>query len=274
MARCRRSGSTASIGVTPTGPAGDAVDRGGSAALVHGVVHDRHSVPRGLEHTVVGRCLADADNGAELQQGAPRRSVRLRHGGAEHAVAELFGDRDTLRSVGRDQERHLDRSVRDEARRVDHLDHGPVPRRGSRRAAAPCTTRTYSATSAHRMGRWPRTWRPVNPAPTPRRPGQARAAASVAIAAAFVIGCRSEGTSTPGPRPIVEVHSRGERKRDPHVWVQRRRVVQPRPLVSQRLCDPDVLGRLHRRCERTRQLQHFASVSGAVLGNLCVHGEG
>ena len=129
-------------GVPPTDPAGDAVDRGGSAALVHGVVHDRHSVPRGLEHTVVGRCLADADNGAELQQGAPRRSVRLRHGRAEHAVAELSGDLDSLRSIGRDQERDLDRSVRDEPGRVDHLDHGPVPRRGPRPAAGRCTTRT------------------------------------------------------------------------------------------------------------------------------------
>ena len=40
---------------------------------------------------------------------------------------------------------------------------------------------------------------------TATRPGAS--AHNVAIAAAFVIGCRSDGTSTAGPRPIVEVRS-------------------------------------------------------------------
>src|SRR3954451_23402283 len=49
--------------------------------------------------------------------------------------------------------------------------------------------------------------RPENPVPnaTSTRPG-ARAA-SAAVAAAFTIGCRSEGTRTPGPRPIRLVRS-------------------------------------------------------------------
>ena len=47
----------------------------------------------------------------------------------------------------------------------------------------------------------------MNPLPTATatRPGAIEA--SVAMAAALVIGWRSEGTSTPGPRPIRSVRS-------------------------------------------------------------------
>jgi hypothetical protein len=57
------------------------------------------------------------------------------------------------------------------------------------------------------MARWPRVYRPVKPAPmaTATRPGAS--AARPAMAAAFTIGWRSDGTRTAGPSPIVEVRS-------------------------------------------------------------------
>ena len=69
------------------------------------------------------------------------------------------------------------------------------------------TVRTYDSTSAHRIGLWPRMWRPVNPAPiaTDTRPGAI--AHSEAIAAALVIGCRRLGTRTAGPSPMRDVRS-------------------------------------------------------------------
>ena len=59
----------------------------------------------------------------------------------------------------------------------------------------------------HGMARYPIALRPVNPVPneTTTRPGASPT--SVAIAAAFVIGWRRLGTSTPGPRPIRLVRS-------------------------------------------------------------------
>src|SRR3954447_7272169 len=49
--------------------------------------------------------------------------------------------------------------------------------------------------------------RPVNPVPnaTSTRPGAM--ATSIAVAAAFTMGCRSEGTRTPGARPMRDVRS-------------------------------------------------------------------
>ena len=59
----------------------------------------------------------------------------------------------------------------------------------------------------HGMARYPIARRPVKPVPneTATRPGASPT--SVAVAAAFVIGWRRLGTSTPGPRPIREVRS-------------------------------------------------------------------
>src|SRR3954447_11689737 len=49
--------------------------------------------------------------------------------------------------------------------------------------------------------------RPENPVPnaTSTRPGAI--AVSIAVAAAFTMGCRSEGTRTPGPMPMRDVRS-------------------------------------------------------------------
>jgi hypothetical protein len=63
----------------------------------------------------------------------------------------------------------------------------------------------------------------VNPLPTaietlPRPASET----SVAIPAAFVIGCRSEGTITPGPSPMRVVRLGGPAKLRPDVGVERR----------------------------------------------------
>ena len=65
-----------------------------------------------------------------------------------------------------------------------------------------------SATTRQGSGRWPNVIRPVNPEPMPTitRSAPARST-SVAIAAAVVIGWRSDGTVTPGPRAMRSVRS-------------------------------------------------------------------
>ena len=49
--------------------------------------------------------------------------------------------------------------------------------------------------------------RPVNPVPKETATLPGASAASAAVPAAFTIGCRSDGTSTPGPKPIRLVRS-------------------------------------------------------------------
>ena len=57
------------------------------------------------------------------------------------------------------------------------------------------------------MGFWPMTKRPVKPVPSAAAARPGASCSSVAIADALTIGWRSDGTSTAGPSPIVEVTS-------------------------------------------------------------------
>src|SRR3954451_10738358 len=82
-------------GGAPHGPAGHVVDAL-AGAFVQRVVDDREPVPHRVEHALVARGLAVVEHRAELQQGAPLRTIALRHRRAEHAVAQLLRDRDTF----------------------------------------------------------------------------------------------------------------------------------------------------------------------------------
>ena len=95
---------------------------------------------------------------------------------------------------------------------------GAKPSECSIRAAAPSTStasprssaitwRTPPSNARRESIGWPIASRPVKPAPkaTASRPGAS--SASVAMAAACVIGWRRWGTSTPGPSPMRSVRS-------------------------------------------------------------------
>src|SRR3954465_14003748 len=104
--------------------------------------------------------------------------------------------------------------------------------------------------------------RPEKPVPnaTSTRPGAS--ATSAAVAAAFTMGCRSEGTSTPGPEADAGGALRREGEGHPHVGTVLRGVVEPRPRVPQLLRQRDVHVRVQRRRKGDRDLH------GLLLGTL------
>jgi len=67
--------------------------------------------------------------------------------------------------------------------------------------------RTYSSTSDHGNGSWPRVMRPVKPVPTAATVRPGARLSSVAMAVACVSTCRKLGIRTAGPRPMRSVRS-------------------------------------------------------------------
>ena len=202
---------------------------------------DGRGVPGGGEHARRAGILAVVEHRAEGEHDAPGEA-RDRHRRAEDAVADLARGGDALRTGGGDHDRDLDRPRGAVAVRLQHLDHAALPLDLLAAQERAQDTHVLDAHVDHLSGRCPIVRRPVKPEPTATATRSGPAIdTSVAIAAAFTIGWRRLGTSTPGPRPMRGRPLGRAAELHPDVGIERRRVVEPGARVAELLGDARVL---------------------------------
>ena len=138
--------------------------------------------------------------------------------------------------------------------------------RRSHRAAGERTVLTYSATSAHLSGRCPSAWRAVKPVPNAYAVRPAASDSRWAIADAVVerVTVARDEHARAEPDPLSALGR--QRQRHPHVELQRRRVVDPGPLIAELLGVPHQIRCAGRRRQRTRDLEHAQVLLGTFDG--------
>ena len=225
----------------PLGSARQRFDRG-RVRLVHPVVHDGECGAGGLERARRGGLLALVEHGPEGEDGAP---VELGLAGADRhdTVAELLCHLQPSRPVGGHQDRYVDRPRRQETGRGDHAHDGPVhldllaAEQGAQLAQILLDRRPRQRLLAegHATGEAGAEGGD-GPAGREALEGRDRRRLHEHVAKA---GDEDRGTESDALGALGDA-----RQRDPHVGVQRRRVVQPGPFVAERLGHHRVLDHL------------------------------
>ena len=225
-------------------PPGKAATASAPLPFVQRVEDDGQAVPGPFNDLLAVHVLAVIEHGAELEQRVgPSRRRRIRHPGREHSVAHPLGDGGSLRAVGSDQHFDVDGPVGHEPIRVQHADRRPLPldglapqQRPQRHDVLLDDRPSQRPLSEGVATGEPRADRRGHPAGRDGGKGGDRRRVGHRVTQA-----RHEhaGTETDRGRPL-----RGQRQRHPHVGRDRRRVVEPGPLVAKAFRLSDEFGRI------------------------------
>ena len=130
VARCRRSGGSASRAARHSGPPGRPSTAAAPPRSYNAVQRHGHGRARGLDDPRRVGGLALVEDRAEGEQRVPAAGgLGVGQGRREHAIGQLPGHRRAPGPVGAEEDRHVERSRRAEPVGVDHADGPAVPRR-------------------------------------------------------------------------------------------------------------------------------------------------
>ena len=222
----------ASIAATHSAPPGNAATASAPLRSYRAWKTTARPCPALFDDLLAVHVLAVVEHRAELEQRVgPPRSRRIRHPGREHSVAHPFGDRGALRAVGADQHFDLDGPIGHEPVRVQHADRRPLPLDGLPPQQRP---QRHDVLLDDRPSQRPLTQGVATG--EARTDGHGHSAGRVGSERGDrggighrVTQARHEHarTQADGRRPLG-----GQRQRHPHIRGDRRRVVEPSPLVA------------------------------------------